>query len=254
MSTRPFGINNRLLRTFDVDDLRRLIPQARLVDLNRGEVLYEAEAEVKTVWFPETGLISIMSVMLSGAMVETSVVGCEGGLGFIEAAGGETIFSRAIIQVPGCFLAVPAASYRALFDASPSLRRVVQQHTELLVTEARQGMACIALHHVDQRLAWWLLEAQDRIGGGEHLPLTQEFLAVMLGVQRTTVTTAAGRLQDAGVIRYRRGNIRVLDRAGLERHACECYATGRHFRSVIERRLLDPGDERIAAAIPLGRA
>ena len=225
---------NSFLLSLAADDFERLAGHGRQVTLARGAVLYEAEAEVDTVWFPETGLISIMSVMLSGAMVETSVVGREGGLGFIEAAGGGIIFSRANVQVPGRFLRVPAAAYRAAFDASASLRRTVNAHIELLITEARQTMACIALHPIEQRLAWWLLEAQDRVGGLENLPLTQEFLSVMLGVRRTTVTTYAGKLQDEGLIRYRRGNIKILDRAGLEHRACECYATAQHFRRRIE--------------------
>jgi CRP-like cAMP-binding protein len=226
---------NKLLLTLEADDFERLAAHARSVTLARSVVLYETEAEVDTVWFPETGLISIMSVMLSGEMVETSVVGREGGYGFIEAVGAGVTFSRAIVQVPGAFLRVPAADYRAAFDASASLRKTVNEHIELLITEARQTMACLALHPVDQRLAWWLLEAQDRVEGKADLPFTQDFLAVMLGVQRTTVTVNAGKLQDQGLIRYRRGNIRVLDRAGLERVACECYATGRHFRRRIER-------------------
>jgi CRP-like cAMP-binding protein len=228
-------IKNRLLRTLSDDDFRRLIRSAKLVDLKRGEVLYEAEAVLDTVWFPETGLISIMSVMLSGSMIETSVVGQEGGLGFIEASGGRVMFSRAIVQVPGRFLGIPVAAYRAAFEASSSLRQIVQDHIELLVTEARQAMACIALHQVEQRLAWWLLEAQDRIGGAAELPLTQEFLAVMLAVRRATVTSHAAKLQKEGLIHYSRGRITVLNRPGLERRACECYATTQHFRRRIER-------------------
>jgi CRP-like cAMP-binding protein len=225
---------NRLLRALEPDDFDRLAGAARLTDLQNGLVLYEAEASVDKVWFPETGLISIISCMLSGSMVETSVVGCEGGIGFIEAAGGGTVFSRAVVQVPGQFVAVPAEAYRAAFDASASLRRTVQNHIELLLTECRQAMACIALHSVDQRLAWWLLEAQDRIGGREQLPLTQEFLSVMLGVTRPTVSIVASRLQNAGLIKYSRGSIVVLDRGGLEGRACECYATSQHFRRRIE--------------------
>ena len=186
------------------------------------------------VWFPETGLISIMSVMLSGNMIETSVVGREGSVGFIEATGSGMMFSRAVVQLPGQLLGIPAAAYRAAFADSASLRQSVQDHIELLVTEARQAMACIALHTVGQRLAWWLLEAQDRIGGSENLPLTQEFLAVMLAVRRATVTGHAMKLQDKGLIRYSRGKITVLDRPGLERMACECYATTQHFRRKIE--------------------
>lgn len=228
------ALANSLLRALDGDDLHRLADRARMVDLELGHVFYEAEAKVDTVWFPETGLISIMSTMLSGATIETSVMGREGALGFIEAAGGGIIFSRAIVQVPGRFVAVPADVYGAAFDESRSFRRVVADHIELLIAEARQAMACIGLHKVEQRLAWWLLEAQDRTGGLTELPLTHEFLSVMLGVQRPSVSLIAQRLQDEGLIRYRRGNITVLDRPGLERRSCECYATARRFRRIIE--------------------
>ena len=228
--------NNRLLLSLADSDFERLMESARAVDFVGGEVLYKAETTLGMVWFPETGLISIMSVMLSGDMIETSVVGREGAVGFIEASGGGRVFSRAVIQLPGRFLCVPAATYRAAFADSASLRKVVQDHIELLVTEARQAMACIALHTVGQRLAWWLLEAQDRIGGSANLPLTQEFLAVMLAVRRPTVTGHARKLQAEGLISYARGRIAVLDRPGLERRACECYATTQHFRRIIEGR------------------
>ena len=230
-------INNFLLLSLADVDFERLIQSARLVDFSGGEVLYEAEATLNTVWFPNTGLISIMSVMLSGTMIETSVVGREGAVGFIEASGGGAMFSRAVVQLPGQFLAVPAHIYRTAFADSASLRKTVQDHIELLVTEARQAMACIALHTVGQRLAWWLLEAQDRIGGSADLPLTQEFLAVMLAVRRPTVSGHAKKLQAEGLICYSRGRITVLDRPGLERTACECYATTQHFRRIIEGRL-----------------
>ncbi len=225
---------NNLLRGLDRHDFERLADAARPVRLPRGHVLYEAEATIDTVWFPETGLISIISTMISGAMIETSVLGCEGGLGFIEAAGGGIIFSRAIVQIPGIFIAVPAKAYRAAFDASPAFRTVIANHIELLLAESRQAMACIGLHKVEQRLAWWLLEAQDRAGGMTELPLTQEFLSVMLGVRRPSVTLVALELQEEGLIQYTRGNITVLDRAGLERRSCECYATARRFRRIIE--------------------
>src|SRR5437899_2855365 len=112
-------VKNQLLTTLSPDDFQRLAEHARPMNLPRGKVLYEAEADVETVWFPETGLISLMSVMLSGVMVETSVVGREGGVGFIEAAGSGMIFSRAVVQLPGRFVAVPASAYRMAFDASP---------------------------------------------------------------------------------------------------------------------------------------
>jgi len=221
------SVRNRLLLALAADDFQRLALHARPVELESGKVLFEAGAQVDRIWFPETGLISLISVMLSGAMVETSVVGCEGGVGFIQATGGGMIFSRAVVQLPGLFICLPVSTYRTAFDASANLRRVVENHIVLLIAEARQGMACIALHKVEQRLAWWLLEAQDRIGGSAELPLTQEFLAVMLGVQRTTVTDAASGLQEFGLLRVVRGKVTILDAAALGQRSCECYAVTR---------------------------
>lgn len=226
---------NRLLRGLVPDDFARLAATARVVDLPNKHVFYEAEQAVDTVWFPDTGLISIISTMLSGAMIETSVAGIEGGVGFIEAAGGGIIFSRVIVQVPGRFVAVPASTYRAAFDESGAFRETIADHIELLVTEQRQAMACIGLHKVEQRLAWWLLETHDRLGGATELPLTHEFLGFMLGVRRASVTDIALALQKEGLIRYRRGAINLVDLPGLEGRACECYATANHFRAIIEK-------------------
>lgn len=228
-------LNNKLLLSLDGADFDRLAAASTRVELALGKELYEAEDCVDTVWFPDTGLISVITTMLSGATIETSVIGNEGGLGFIEAAGGGIAFSRAVIQVPGSFIRVPARVYRAAFDESASLRKVVADHIELLVTELRQAMACIGLHKVEQRMAWWLLEAQDRLNGRADLPLTHEFLSAMLGVRRASVTEIALVLAGEGLIEYHRGSITIRDREGLKHRACECYATAMHFRGIIER-------------------
>jgi CRP-like cAMP-binding protein len=233
MTQRP---GNLLLRSLAQSDLDRLARDLRGVDVPAGKVLYEPEDPVDTVWFPETGAISIITVMVSGDTAETGMVGCEGAVGFTEASGGGVMYSRALVQAPGRFLRAPAGAYRSAYEASATLRAAVQEHTELLLGEARQLVGCHARHRVERRLAWLLLEAQDRIGGSEHLPLTQSFLADMLAVQRTTVTPIAVKLQEAGLIHYRRGSIEILDRKGLEQAACECYATTQMFRRRIEER------------------
>lgn len=201
-----------------------------------GEVLYEPEDQVEWVYFPEQGLISLLSVMLSGTAVETAVVGNEGGVGFLEVAGAGVTFSRALVQIDLLAMRVSAAAYNAAFNASPSLRQHVTSHVELLLAEARQTLACQSHHSHEQRLAWWLLECQDRTGGGPRLPLKQDFLAAMLGVQRSTVSQVAGVLKADGLIDYTRGEIQVLDRPRLEKRACECHATARHYRALIEAR------------------
>ena len=233
MTQRPA---NHLLRSLAQSDFDRLAPHLRGVELPAGKVLYEPEDPVDTVWFPETGAISVITVMISGDTAETGMVGCEGAVGFTEASGGGVMYSRALVQAPGRFLRTPASAYRSAYEASATLREAVQEHTELLLAEARQLVGCHARHRVERRLAWLLLEAQDRIGGSEHLPLTQTFLADMLAVQRTTVTPIAVKLQEAGLIHYGRGSIEVVDRPGLERAACECYATTRMFRRQIKAR------------------
>ena len=234
---------NRLLLSLEPSDYDTLSREMRPMAFKAGVVLYEPEDAVEWVYFPEQGLISLLSVMLSGTAVETAVVGNEGGVGFLEAAGAGVTFSRALVQIDLLALRVSARAYVAAFDASPSLRRSVTSHVELLLAEARQTLACQTHHTHEQRLAWWLLECQDRTGGGSKLPLKQEFLAAMLGVQRSTVSHVAGGLKADGIIDYTRGEIDVLDRPHLERRACECFATAGHFRGLIEAQHAAPAGQ-----------
>ncbi len=225
---------NALLRSLLPEDLQRLQPHLESVELVVGGVLYEMEDPVTWVYFPEIGLLSVITVMISGDAIETSIVGREGGVGFIEALGSETMFSRVIVQVPGKAFRVHARHYRAAFDASTGLRRAVHRQTELLQAESRQAIACHGLHTVEKRFNRWMLECQDLSGGLERLPLKQEFLAVMLGVSRPTVTTIAIAAQKLGLIRYSRGMVEIVDREGLEAGACECRATVQHLRQLLE--------------------
>lgn len=228
--------SNRLLLSLEPQDFDVLAREMRPMAFKAGEVLYEPEDQVDWIYFPEQGLISLLSVMLSGAAVETAVVGNEGGVGFLEVAGAGVTFSRALVQVDLLAMRVSAAAYNAAFDASHSLRQRVTSHVELLLAEARQTLACQSHHSHEQRLAWWLLECQDRTGGGPRLPLKQDFLAAMLGVQRSTVSVVASALKADGLIDYTRGEIQILDRPRLERRSCECYATAAHYRALIETR------------------
>jgi CRP-like cAMP-binding protein len=229
-----FHPDNALLRSLSLADLLRLRPHLELVTLRTGQVLYEMEDPVSWVYLPEIGLLSVITVMISGAAIETSIVGREGGVGFIEALGSGTIFSRVIVQVPGKAYRVHGRHYREAFDSSPAMRNAVHRQTELLQAESRQAIACHGLHKVEQRFNRWLLECQDLAGGMTTLPLKQEFLAVMLGVTRTTVTHIAMAAQTAGLIRYVRGRVEILDREGLERGACECRASVQHLRQLLE--------------------
>jgi CRP-like cAMP-binding protein len=227
--------SNHLLLSLEPHDYDVLSRAMRPMTFKAGDVLYEPEDEVDWIYFPEQGLISLLSVMLSGTAVETAVVGHEGGVGFLEVAGAGVTFSRALVQIDLLALRVPAAAYNAAFDASPSLRQRVTSHVELLLAEARQTLACQSHHSAEQRLAWWLLECQDRTGRPD-MSLKQDFLAAMLSLPRSTVSQVAGALKTSGLIDYSRGEIRVLDRPGLELRSCECYATATHYREMIEAR------------------
>ena len=221
----------------------------KLVELRHGEALYEMDDPVRWVYLPETGLLSVISVMVSGASVETSVIGREGGIGFVEALGSGKIFSRVIVQVAGTAYRVSATHYRDAFNESASMRKAVHQQVELLLAEARQAIACQGAHKVQPRLCRWLLECRDLAGGLDVLPLTQEFLAVMLGVQRTSVGQVGQALQDKGLIKYSRGRIEILDPAGLERDACECRATVQQLRAELEPASVLP-DGRLRPSTP----
>lgn len=229
--------NNRLLGSLEPEDYQVLARHMRPMSFRQGSVLYQPEDPVDWVYFPEEGLVSLLSVMVSGLAVETAVVGREGGVGFLEAVGAGVTFSRALVQVDLLALRVPAQAYVEAFDASASLRRTVGSHLELCLAEARQTLACQTHHSHEQRLAWWLLECQDRSGGGPDLRLKQDFLAAMLGVQRSAVSHVASALKADGLIDYTRGVIVVRDRTGLEKRCCECYATNQHFRGLIEAKL-----------------
>jgi CRP-like cAMP-binding protein len=161
-------------------------------------------------------------------------VGREGGVGFIEALGSEKIFSRVIVQIPGKAYRVHAQAYLDAFDSSGTMRKAVHRQIELLQAESRQAIACHGLHKVKPRFNRWLLECQDLSGGLPVMPLKQEFLAVMLGVSRTTVTRIARECQKRGLLRYARGSVEILDRDGLEKGACECRASVQYLRQQLE--------------------
>jgi CRP-like cAMP-binding protein len=225
---------NELLRSLASEDLATLSPYMDLVALRSSDVLYEMGAPATWVYFPETGLLSLITVMISGDALETSIVGREGAVGFIEALGSEVMFTRVIVQIPGTALRLNARHYREAFDASAALRRAVHKRTELLQAESRQAIACHGLHKIGPRFNRWLLECQDLTGGQPILPLKQEFLAVMLGVTRPSVSQVANAAQEQGLIKYRRGVIEIIDRGGLERGACECRASVQHLRHILE--------------------
>jgi CRP-like cAMP-binding protein len=203
----------------------RIADKLQRVQVRRGSVLQEVGTLVQWVWFPEDALISIASENASGESVTGGIIGWNGTFGAFEACGSRTSFARAQVQITGTAYRIRADYYRELFDQSPALRSAIHHHMEALLVEARQLVACTALHSVESRMCRVLLDASERSHGGASLSLTQEALAQMLGVQRTTIAVTASSLQKAGLIRTGRGSIELLDSKRLDATACACRAT-----------------------------
>jgi CRP-like cAMP-binding protein len=230
-----YPVQNRLLAALPTEDFGHLSPHLALVDLERGRLLYEPGDRVDTIYFPHDGVISLMTLMDSGAAIENAIIGREGAVGLAAAVAPRQALSRAIVQTPCRCSRISAHNMHEAWTRSAAIRRLADHHGEALLGHTTQLVACNALHAVEARFCRWLLSCHDRIST-DTVALTQEFLADMLGVQRTTVTTVARALQDKGFIRYRRGVVDVVNRAGLEAMTCECYGV---IRSTYERLLPD---------------
>ncbi|TVQ89741.1 MAG: Crp/Fnr family transcriptional regulator [Chromatiaceae bacterium] len=201
---------------------QRLFAALETVDLPLGEALYESGGRQRYVYFPTTAIVSLLYVMENGASAEIAVVGNEGIVGIALFLGGETMPNRAVVQSAGHAYRLQARVFKREFMQSGALQYLLLRYTSALLTQMAQTAVCNRHHTVDQQLCRWLLLSLDRLPSNE-LVMTQELIANMLGVRREGVTEAAGRLQAAGLIRYRRGHITVLDRSGLETRVCECY-------------------------------
>jgi CRP-like cAMP-binding protein len=215
---------NRLLAALEPRDYRELALHFERVQLGHGEVLLEAGEELQHVWFPEDCVISLTVLMREGGSSEAAAIGREGVVGLVSALGSRQVISRSVVQMSGDALRLPLGPLRTAFAANLRFRQLCLCYVEALLAQLLQSSACAALHTVEARLCRWLLQVHDRTEGRRVLSLTHDFLAEMLGVQRTTVTVTAQVLQRAGLITYRRGQVTILDRAGLEEAACECYA------------------------------
>jgi len=226
-------VHNRLLASLSAEDLGLIAPHLGQVDLDRGRLLYDPGDRIDTVYFPHDGVISLMTLMENGAAIESATIGCEGALGLMAAVAPRQSLSRAIVQTPTRAARISAGQFHEVWKKSPRIRDMVDRHTEALFGHAIQSVACNALHSVEARFCRWLLTCHDRISN-DTVALTQEFLADMLGVQRTTVTAVARTLQEKGAIRYRRGVVDIIDRQILEQLACECYGA---IRKTYERLL-----------------
>ena len=198
----------------------------KLVTLASGDVLFEPEQPADRVYFPNTAVLSVMMVMEDGRTVETDTVGNESAVGILGALGASLSVNRTLTQIPGTSLVMPAMRLRQFAEDSPALRTLLLRHAQINLAQAHQSVACNALHDVEQRLCRWLLASQDRTDR-EVVELTQQFLATMVGVQRTTITQTLRDLTTAGLIRQGRRYIEIVDRKGMEARACECYAAVR---------------------------
>lgn len=226
--------SNRLLSTFSPADRQLIEGAAVAVELHRGEVLFDAGGEVPATHFPAAGtVVALVIGVADGRTVEVATIGKEGAVGGIVSGGKAPAYARAVCQIPGTALKVDLKAIEAAKTRSPHVRDLFSRYSDALLAQVMQSVACNAFHPLEARCCRWLLTAQDR-ASGEDIPLTQEYLAEMLGVQRTTVTAVAGSLQDQGLIRYRRGTIQILDRPQVERRACECYGLVEvHFQQVL---------------------
>ncbi len=223
MVTRAeFQGENQLLAALSASDYSLLSPHLKEVRIEQGSVLQDHGERIQYVHFPLSGMISLLSVMRDGKAVETAVVGREGALGAHCALGIWHAYSRAVVQISGRAVRIAGVQFQKLVRDSERMGDLFVRYRELRLAQTQQSAACNALHGAESRLSRWLLQTSDVIGAGV-VPLTQEFLSQMLGVQRTTVTAIARTLQEAGMIHYTRGRIEISDREKLETSACECY-------------------------------
>ncbi|AFY58225.1 cAMP-binding protein [Rivularia sp. PCC 7116] len=216
------AIVNQLLAALPSEDYQRLVPHLEPIDLIAGEVLCEPGEAMTEAYFPSLAMISLVSIMEDGSTTEISLIGKEGMVGLPVFLGGYSTTSRAIVQIEGSALKLNGNILKSEFDRGGELQKLLLLYTQALFTQASQNAACNRQHNIEERLARWLLTAQNCVMKDE-LYLTQEFISQMLGTRRSGVTVAAGTLQQAGMIRYTRGKISILNRQALNDTACECY-------------------------------
>ena len=224
---------NRLLALFPANVMAALEPHLKVVELTFADVVAEAGSAIKRVYFPHSGVISLVVELSHGEVIETAMIGRYGALNATSALDGKMSLNKGIVQLAGMASVIDADQVRRVADQQPALRSLLIRHEQVLFAEAQQSAACNASHAVEPRMCRWLLRMRDL--AGDDLTLTQDFLGQMLGVRRTSVSIVASTLQKAGFIRYRRGNIRILDVDGLREGACECYGTVKaHYERLLE--------------------
>lgn len=217
-------LDNKLLASLPRKDFDLLAPSLATVSLQQGTIVSESGAEVDHVYFPHSGMFSLLVIMQDGRAIETATIGREGAVGVMAGLGLYKSLVRATVQLPLAASKIASASFRKVVAASDALHDICINYNEVMLTQARLTAACNALHQIDERFCRWLLQSADR-AESDTVTLTQELLAEMLGVRRTSVTEVARKMQERGIITYARGVITILDRPALERLSCECYQT-----------------------------
>jgi CRP-like cAMP-binding protein len=215
-------LKNQLLAALPIEEYQNLAPHLESVELPLRQVLHEAGEPIEYVYFPTEAMISLVSIMKDGSTVEVALIGKEGMVGIPVILGGNSTTSQAVVQVAGRGLRLQANILKAQFQLGGQLHYLLLRYIQALFTQISQGAVCNRLHNLEERLARWLLSVQDCLQMQE-FPMTQEHIAQMLGSRRSGVTVAAGMLQHAGIISYRRGRINILSRERLEATSCECY-------------------------------
>jgi CRP-like cAMP-binding protein len=233
MSTRKQFTQNKLLAALPPEDLAALEPHLETVTLTRGLILYESRDTIRHAYFPQTCVVSLLAVLADGGSAEVALFGCEGVLGLASSFVTRESFGRYVVQLPGTASRIAIDRVETVLNTKPAVRDLLRRYVEALLKQTFQTVACNALHSVEARCCRWILSMHDRMNQ-DTLPLTHEFLAEMLGVQRSSVSLVTRTLQTAGLISQSRGVITVTDRAGLEETTCECYGT---IRRTFERLL-----------------
>jgi CRP-like cAMP-binding protein len=238
----PDPKQNHLLAALPEADLKRWLPNLSLIKMPLGEVLYESGGTLSHVYFPTPAIVSLLYVLENGASAEIAVAGNEGLIGVSLFMGGESTPSRAVVQSGGYAFRMASETLKEEFNRAGPVLHLLLRYTQALITQMAQTAVCNRHHSLHQQLCRWLLLSLDRLQGDE-LVMTQELIANMLGVRREGVTEGALKLQQAGIIRYARGHITVLDRAGLENCTCECYAVVKkeYDRLLPDTKLIESG-------------
>jgi CRP-like cAMP-binding protein len=215
--------SNRLLGAFETASRKRIDPHLEPITLKLGSIVCEAGGLLKHAYFPQGAVLSLLTVLENGSAIETANIGREGAFGLFAAMYSRASFNRCLVQLEGAMVRCPIELLQSEFKRSEHIRDLFVSYSETLLSQVQQTVACNAMHATEEKMCRWLLMMHDR-ADGEALPYTHEFLSHMLGANRKSVTLAAQSMQTAGLISYRRGKIQVIDRPGLEKASCECYA------------------------------